>query len=121
MTTIDLDTLIGPTWDFYGIDNNFFKLDGLVLEAMEDPADGYRSALSHVRVAKDTDEYKPTFFTQPVAQVRLRDIENPERWGWELVDESGHIWLQIGTDYNDNYYPSFLFSYSPKEPEGLIG
>jgi len=118
MNTIDLDTLIGPTWAFYGVDNNFFKIDGLVLEAMEDPDDGYRSALAEVRIAKDTDDYKPTFFTQPVAQVKIREIENPERYGWELVDEAEHIWLQIGTDYNDHYYPSFIFSYLPKNAAG---
>lgn len=114
MDKIDLDTLIGPTWAFYGVDNNFFKIDGLVLEAMEDPDDGYRSALAEVRVAKDIEEYKPTFFNQPVAQIKIREIDNPERNGWEFVDESGHTWLQVGTDYNDHYYPYFVFSYSPK-------
>lgn len=121
MNKIDLDTLIGPTWDFYGVDNNFFKIDGLVLEAMEDPDDGYRSALAEVRVAKDTDKYKPTFFTQPIAQVKIREIENPERYGWELVDSSGHAWLRIGTDTSEDYYPCFLFSYEPKEAEGVLG
>ena len=116
MGSIDLDTLVGPTWDFYGVDNNFFKLDGFVYEAMEDADDGYRSCLAEVRVANDNDAYRPTFFTQPIAQVRVRPIAAADTSGHELVDASGHVWLQIGTSDVNDYYPCFLFHYDPKQP-----
>jgi len=35
--------------------------------------------------------------------------------GYEFRDiEDGHMWLKIGTDYADEYYPCFVFRYTPK-------
>ena len=41
----------GKVYRFYGVDNNCFKLDNSVLEAVEDESDGYRSYLATVELA----------------------------------------------------------------------
>lgn len=127
-------SMVGHVYDFYGVDNNIFciGIDGKVcaFEALEDESDGYRSYLDSVIVSmKDH-----IFFHVPVAQVRLeerqyshlyehklsdRDLPTYEIMfeGWHLIDiTDGHIWLVVGTDNSDDYYPSFIFNYRPKPP-----
>ena len=41
---IDLDTIIGRSFPFYGVCGNAFKLGDAVLEAVEDEDDGWRSS-----------------------------------------------------------------------------
>jgi hypothetical protein len=32
--------------------------------------------------------------------------------GWVLLDvDTGHVWLQVGTDHGDDYYPCYTFDY----------
>lgn len=31
----------------------------------------------------------------------------------EVIDRSGQVWLRLGTDYSDDYYPCFVFEYNP--------
>jgi len=37
--------------------------------------------------------------------------------GYCLVDEDNHVWLVIGTDESDDWYPFFVCDYHPKEPK----
>jgi len=136
------DTLVGCEFDLYGVDGNCFCIGNgasrMVLEAMEDPGDGYRSYFGCFRV---TDVGK-IFFRSPVARVKLVDGGLAEKChfydsladlseekiaemkrdftGWSLVDvASGHAWLTVGTDYSDGYYPCFTFRYQP-DPTKLV-
>lgn len=108
----------GQTFDFYGVDNNCFKLGDTVWEAVEDEDDGYRSYLDTVQRANDNTFVWPG---QPFARVRVEeytgDTESFDHVdGYHLVDVTdGHVWLEVGTDRTDDYYPSFEFSYTPKE------
>lgn len=117
------ETLVGHEYDFYGIDCNSFCLgvgeSRIVLEAIEDPSDGYRSYLQTIRV----DMSGRIFFGTALARVRLEALQEKFFKGDEddfkgyvlrdVIDD--HAWLVIGTRYGDSYYPSFTFRYEPKQ------
>ena len=111
----DFNSLVGKEYKFYGIDNNQFKLDKVVYEALEDAEDGYRSYMDSV-VVKDVE--KSIFFRQSIAVVKLVDCDERDFSGYALIDiTDNHMWLKFGTDNSDSYYPYFVFEYSPKEPK----
>lgn len=132
------ESLLDGEYDFYGVDGNCFciGLNGTraVFEALEDENDGYRSYFNTFR----TTDVGKVFFRSPLARVRLRHgghstrqpppaaKESPAQKsyrlkktsddfaGWVLEDVTdGHIWLTVGTDYGDDYYPCFTFRYEP--------
>lgn len=106
-------SLVGYEYEFYGVDNNAFciGINGkrVAFEAMEDEQDGYRSNLGNIVVSLEG----KVFFAKPIAQVMLEEDKSVD--GWRLRDVAdGHVWLEIGTDYADDYYPTFVFRYEPK-------
>jgi hypothetical protein len=114
------NSLVGYEYDFYGIDNHAFciGIDGkrMAFEALEDEGDGYRSYFDSFRIAMDGN----IFFNTPIARVKLEDFEvdtdDNVFSGWRLVDVvDQHVWLLVGTDHCDNYYPYFTFDYTPKK------
>lgn len=109
---------VGKKHDFYGVYNNEFKLGDIVFEAMENADDGYRSHLGNIEV-KNSDGI---FFKEPIANVIIRQVDRGYCFeGYELVDsEDAHIWLGMGTNRDDSYYPCFIFNYTPKGQEFLI-
>lgn len=103
---------VGKTYDFYGVDNSFFKLDDVVYEAVEDESDGYRSMMEDIRENCNPDGL--VFFRGPIARVRVKKV-NERFEGYSLIDVTdSHEWLRMGTDDPDDYYPSYIFNYSPK-------
>lgn len=135
------DALIGGTYDFYGVDGETLCIGvngtRVALEAVEDPSDGYRSYFGCFR----TSEVGHIFFGQPIARVALKPGgESSRSWNWSCCDDggyrcncesarlkreenfsgwvledvdTGHVWLTVGTDHGDDYYPCFTFRYSP--------
>jgi hypothetical protein len=120
------DTLLGGVYDFYGVDGDTFCIGTgstrIALEAVEDPSDGYRSYFGCFR----TSEVGKIFFRNPIARVRLEEGGESRRMGpeasesskklnfsgWVLLDvDTGHVWLQVGTDHGDDYYPCYTFDY----------
>jgi len=115
-----LEQMVGKVFGFYGVDNHMFKLGGAVLEAKEDESDGYRSYLKSIKVVKGP---PPIFFKTPIAKVKVKRVPPPKTFtnydeeleGYHLVDvKDGHVWLKVGTNYADSYYPFFVFEYTPK-------
>lgn len=128
-----LASLLGSEYEFYGVDNNCFCIGKngtrMVLEAVENPSDGYRSYFGCFK----TSSVNKIFFRESLAIVRfkeggvsererswgdstedLRDARSHQFSGWILEDvKTGHAWLTVGTDYTDDYYPCFTFRYSP--------
>jgi hypothetical protein len=99
-------------YHFHGVDGNCFKLDSIVYEAIEDGGDGYRSCLGSIET---TDKYKLIFYRNTLTHVRLRKCEEDTGFtGFEFVDSTDHVWLKVGTDYSADYYPCFVFEYTPK-------
>lgn len=72
-----LDSLNGEEFYFYGVDNNCFKIDYMVMEALEDPEDGYRSCLGGV-CHKQSDDKKYKFFNKPLGKVTLQAVCCPK-------------------------------------------
>ncbi len=110
--------LLYHSFRFHGVDGNRFRLGllddenkYLTLEAVEDPDDGYRSMMEEVRFVKTKDSI---FFKDSLGMVRL--FKSSDIDGYDLVDVGdNHVWLTIGTDVSDDYYPCFIFRYNPKE------
>ena len=115
----ELENRLGGTFDFYGVDGNCFKLGDAALEAVEDEDDGYRSYLETIRQSDGSG----VFPDKPFAIVRVEIDKIPDAFffefdGYRLVDvDDGHVWLRVGTDNVNDYYPMFLFTYRPKAPE----
>ncbi len=106
---------LGKQYEFFGVDNNLFKLGDQVFEALEDECDGHRSYLGSVVTTQGG-----VFFPNPVdTVVVLDDTEGDEDTGgdfegYKVVGKDGHVWLRFGTrDYSD-YYPCFRFVYHPR-------
>lgn len=110
----ELENLVGSEANFYGVDNNCFKLGRQVFEAVEDESDGYRSYLGSIEVR---DPKGLTFFGRPVAKVRIEKVDDGSSFdGYQLVDvRDGHVWLRVGTDHADYYYPCFTFQYEVRK------
>lgn len=113
-----LDDLIDHEFDFYGVDNTCFKLDDTIYEVIEDEDDSYRSMLGAVVVR---DGKAKIFFGMPIARVVIQCEENGNYSTYTLKDlHDDHCWLRFGTDdyedYDDGYYPLFVFDYTPKGP-----
>lgn len=100
---------------FYGVCGNQYKLDDTIWEAVEDESDGYRSYLKTIKQVESNE----IFECDPIATVYVREMKEDEMEGYELVDiEDEHIWLQVGTNHTDSYYPYFVFYYNPvKQPK----
>lgn len=109
-----LKELVGTTHGLYGVDGNFFKLGKKVFEAKEDESDGYRSYLDSVEVSN---KEGLIFFKRQVAKVEIVKFDTNSFNGYLLRDSSGHVWLEIGTDNCDDYYPYFVFTWHPKLKE----
>ena len=106
--------LLGMDLDYYGADysSSTFSVNGVVFKVLEDPSDGYRSYLGAIEF---TDESDSSFFRTPLGTVRIEAVDEAERRVYRLVDTAdGHVWLEFGTDYSDDYYPYFIFSHFPK-------
>lgn len=117
--TGEFDALVGQELPFYGVDGHCFKIGDTVWHAAEDESDGYRSYLGCIEVVPLNNLI---FFPLPLATVRVESFDElPEGAcdrdeGFRLVDSDGHIWLRVGTNDYDDYYPYFVFEYTPKQP-----
>ena len=115
-------SMVGGTYDLYGVDGTCVKLNDMVFEFLEDPDDGYRSHLGAVRISNDNREH--IFFPNPVATIKLIKKELTEIdhhgqggfRGYNLVDvKDGHTWAEMGTGNTQDYYPYFVVRWHPKE------
>ncbi len=123
-----MNRLDGKRWEFFGVNENCLQVRELgteakrVFEAIEDESDGYRSCLGDFKELGAGEQLsRKLFFNEtPFAVVtsrcpdRLSEVPDRLFDGIQLVDDSGHVWLTVGTDNTENYYPCFEFSYSPK-------
>lgn len=111
---LTLDDIIGQRVGFCGVDNNTIALlvgDRIrAFEVVEDEEDGYRSSLEEVR---EVPIGNMIHFGAPVADVTVTKIETTRCDGYQFADDSCHVWLQVGTDGSDDYYPRFVFDYTP--------
>jgi len=101
--------LVDKKVKFYGVCDTCFKINNTIFQAVEDPADGYRSYLGSVELESDVKNL--IFFRKSIVDVTIKD----SYIGYQFVDDSGHCWLQFGTEAANDYYPYFVFRYTPKK------
>ena len=106
---IESDTL----YSFYGVNQNCFKLGSIVFEAIEDESDGYRSYLDSIPLVKSD----KIFQRRPLANVKVQDDGDFVYLIEYFDDGSEHTWLTIGTGNIDDYYPMFVFDYTPRKDQ----
>ncbi len=114
--TVNFDQLVGLDSSlYYNNHSNQFQLGDVLFEVIEDENDGYRSSMDEVRIVDMNAKRIPGDF---LGIVEIRSCSGGDNFsGYELVDKSdNHQWLQFGTDNADDYYPTFRFLFTPKEP-----
>lgn len=93
-----------------------FRLDGKVYVALEDPDDGYRSAMRKLFVL---DSEMTNVF--PPVKVLVRERNKARYEGdaadvLELIDAAnGKVILAVGTEHTDDYYPCFVAEWNPQD------
>jgi hypothetical protein len=119
---VDMNTDTGAVYEFFGVDENLFKIGPHVIRVLEDESDGYRSHLGSVEIDPKLEGVRPIFFGRPIDSVRIHRADNT-LWttdsscfaGFELRSAvDGHVWLRFGTENYDDYYPLFIFKYTPR-------
>lgn len=86
-----------------------FRLDGVVYCAIEDPDDGYRSAMGSLVIDKTpiNNKFKPV---KVLATLGDGDADT-----LVLTDvKTGKVVLEVGTDNSDSYYPCFVDRFDPE-------
>lgn len=87
-----------------------FCLDGIVYCSVEDPDDGYRSAMDYISATK----FSESGMTNTFPPVLVYASWDGETFSLKREDNS-HLILQTGTDYSDDYYPTFVSWFAPEE------
>lgn len=90
-----------------------FMLDGNCYKVEEDPSDGWRS------YAKDVEEYPGTMSRRCILPTPIKVVccmdDNPNHNILKFMDaENGKIFLSLGTEYADDWYPRCRFEYHPE-------
>lgn len=114
---IDFDEMVGGEFDFYGVDEQRFNLDGLVYEVVEDEHCVAGSCLDHVEICVTPGN----FFDLPIARVVVEEVDVGIYALNDLHD--GHCWLRFGTDYRCDdrgrvVSHGFVFEYTAKGVDG---
>lgn len=94
--------------DQYGETPNVvrFILGDITYEAVEDPDDGYRSSLQDITIVE-------TSVTNRFGPVEVRAEIDGDLLTFTDTTTNLPI-LSIGTDYSDDYYPSFVSDWHPE-------
>lgn len=92
-----------------------FRLDGAVYTAIEDPDDGYRSTLGELFVTLDVKMVNVFPPVKVLGRIKTKNKYDNESNILEFVDITTEaVVLEVGTDNQDDYYPSFVGSFSPE-------
>lgn len=116
LDAVDFSNEQVKTWgdEFEACNVMRFRLDGKVYMATEDPSDGYRSSMRELAVG----EWPMTNVFPPLRVVGRHRTAN-EYGGssdvLELLDAgTGKTVIEVGTDNDDDYYPSFVANFQPE-------
>jgi hypothetical protein len=89
-----------------------FILDGVSYMAVEDPEDGYRSCLGRIFIGV---EVKNVFDPIEVLCVKKEEKQHDPCDILQMINPLiSKVIVEFGTDYSDDYYPSFVSSFSPR-------
>lgn len=133
---IELSSLVGEhvidgRAEFVGVKSDAFhdsdptvmvlRLDGKLYWFQEDPGDGYRSGLDHARECAVEELPPGSFIEFPPIDVTVEHVtKSPRDYddGYDTlrgVMARGVELFEIGTANTNDYYPSFVCSWTPPE------
>ena len=92
-----------------------FRLDGKCYTATEDPGDGYRSSMRELAVSDDAVMKNVFAPLKVIGRHRTKGSYGDQDDILELIDAvTGQTVIEVGTASVDDYYPSFVASFSPE-------
>lgn len=96
------------------------RLDGQCFRFQEDPDDGYRSCLGTIRLCSEFEIPPGAFisFAPIVVSLRLRtepasEYSRRDEVLYGVDERTSLVIFEIGTEDLDDYYPSFVHSWTP--------
>lgn len=93
-----------------------FILNGRIISAVEDPSDGYRSAMDTLLINREGANVTNIFPAVAVTGRRQENSEYNTNDVIEFVDNiNGKVVLRVGTDNIDDYYPCFVAQWFPDD------
>lgn len=103
-------------WNGERINLCLLMIDGTIYAAVEDPSDGYRSALEGLFYTGLTEMDFDSVVDTGVLISYVPDNRYTERFdGFEFRDlQNGKLVLRIGTNYCDYYYPCCIMQWNPE-------
>lgn len=113
LSGVDLcETTYTNKWEETEIVNAIrFILDGVTYEAIEDPADGYRSYMEELRT---TDEKVRYTFPPVDVLCSLSEKYDDDVLCFRDV-ANGKLILEVGTENTHDYYPYCVFNWMPEK------
>jgi hypothetical protein len=91
-----------------------FCLDGEIYVAVQNPSDGYRSSMREL-VRAPSDVMKNSFAPVPVFCLHRESSGYDAADILEVYDiKTAKLVLRVGTDRTDDYYPTFIASFTPE-------
>lgn len=119
LDAVDFETVNFPAYEgaSYTEDSQTcrFRLDGVVYAAVEDPSDGYRSSMRELTIVPDAVLVNVFTPIQVLCSHRTKYAYGGEADVLEFIDvKTAKVVLEVGTDNTDDYYPSFVASFTPE-------
>jgi hypothetical protein len=99
-----------------------WEMDGKVYFVFEDQLDGYRSSASPV-LCSDGDLYSLAgVWGERKRAVECKLVLSNDSGACEIIEFvdalTGHVWMRVGTDHTDDYYPWFVGEWRPMNESG---
>lgn len=115
----EIDQSLSYSYYYEPANAMLFILDGICYAAVEDPEDGYRSSCRNIYVIEDKSLVKK-LVTNRFRGVRVfaKHYTMGGRNAYDIViltEVNGNDIAEFGTDYTDDYYPSFVASFRPEQ------
>lgn len=115
LDALDFDSEPINTWSDHFKDASImrFRLDGIAYTAVEDPDDGYRSAMDRLYVSDAP--MKNTFPpVRVMCSMKANDRNQHNDTLQFLNAATGAVIAEVGTDNTGDYYPWFVAYFNPE-------
>jgi len=90
------------------------RLDGVLYWFQENPSDGYRSMLGHIRIVEASELPPGALIEFERIAVDIKESAEEAQDTIIGMTKSGSVLFEIGTRNFDDYYPSFVSHWHPE-------
>lgn len=92
-----------------------FRLDQVCYVAVEDPSDGYRSAMGEIHIEESPNMKNEFIGIDVFCRHKTDGSDGSSSDTIQCFDvKNGKLVLEVGTENTDDYYPSFIASFIPE-------